>query len=95
MEGADLLKEMHADLLRDGATQQANFAKIRDLDEGGYMFMLIKDPRSTFGARDAAMEHIIRLRFEPGDWNLDGLTKGDNTAALMKPSVLATVVASA
>ena len=51
--------------------------------------------RSVFGARDAAMEHIIRLRFEPGDWNLDGLQAGDNTAALMKAPVLSTVLASA
>ena len=55
---------MRADLLRDGATQQANFKKIREENEGGHMFLLIKDPRSTFGARDAAMEHIIRFRFE-------------------------------
>ena len=93
VKGARLLEEMRADLLRDGATQQANFKKIRESNEGGYMFLLLKDPRSTFGARDAAMEHIIRFRFEPGDWNLDGLGKGDNTAALMKPPVLATIVA--
>ncbi len=95
VEGAQLLKDMHADLLRDGATQQANFKKIREDDVGGYMFLLIKDPRSTFGARDAAMEHIIRLRFEPDDWDLDGLWAGNNADALMKAPVLATVVASA
>ena len=93
-EGAELLKDMHADLLRDGATQQANFKKIREENEGGYMFMLIKDPRSTFGARDAAMEHIIRLRFEPDDWDLDGLWAGNNADALMKAPVLATVLAN-
>ena len=95
VKGAELLEEMRADLLRDGATQQANFKKIREDDVGGYMFMLIKDPRSTFGARDAAMEHIIRFRFERDDWELDGLKAGNNADALMKPPVLATVVASA
>ena len=82
-------------MLKDGATQQENFAKIRESNEGGFMFLLPKDPRSVFGARDAAMEHIIRRRFESGDWELDGLAKGDNADALMKAPVLATVLASA